>query len=177
MNICVFCSGQEVDGTYMKAAEELGSLIGSRGHTLIWGGSNGGLMKAVADAVQKSGGKIIGISVEFLREKARGDADEMIYASDLPSRKKLLRERSDTIVVLPGGTGTLDEISEVLELKKHDMYSKPVVILNTNNFYEGLKLQLERMKKEGFITGSLDKYAHFAETPHEVLKHLETHSP
>lgn len=163
----------DVEEKYTAPAVELAREIGRRGHTLIWGGSNGGLMKAVADAVQKSGGKIVGISVEFLRAKARGDADEMIYASDLPSRKQLLRERSDAIVVLPGGTGTLDEISEVFELKKHDMYSKPVAILNTNNFYEGLKIQLERMKKEGFITGSLDKYAYFAETPKEVLSYLE----
>ena len=121
MNICVFCSGQEVDEKYEKAAEELGRLIGSRGHTLVWGGSNGGLMRTIADSVQKAGGKIVGISVEFLRAKARKGADEMIFANDLPERKRLLRERSDAIIVLPGGTGTLDEISEILELKKHEL--------------------------------------------------------
>jgi len=176
MNICVFCSGQEVDEKYREAAEELGKQMGSRGHTLIWGGSNGGLMRTVADAVQSAGGKIVGISVEFLREKAREKADEMVYAPDLPERKRLLRERSDAIVVLPGGTGTLDEITEVLELKKHGFYEKPIVFLNTDNFYEGLLIQLEKMESEDFLARPLKELALFAKTPREVIKRLEQSS-
>src|SRR3989338_122051 len=176
MNICVFCSGQEVDEKYREAAEELGKQMGSRGHTLIWGGSNGGLMRTVADAVQSAGGKIVGISVEFVRAKAREKADEMVYATDLPERKRLLRERSDAIVVLPGGTGTLDEITEVLELKKHGFYKKPIVFLNTDNFYEGLLIQLEKMESEDFLARPLKELALFAKTPREVIKRLEQSS-
>jgi uncharacterized protein (TIGR00730 family) len=173
MNICVFCSGQAVDKKYVKATRELGQLIGSRAHTLIWGGSNGGLMGEIAGTVQRAGGTIIGISVEFLRKKARAKADEMIFAADLPERKRLLRERSDAIVVLPGGMGTLDEITEILELKKHTMYNKPIVFLNTDNFYEGLLMQLKRMEREGFLSRPLEEFAFFGSDPQEVITYLE----
>ncbi|MBI2612832.1 TIGR00730 family Rossman fold protein [Candidatus Kaiserbacteria bacterium] len=173
MNICVFCSGQEVDGKYTKDATELGRLIGSKGHTLVWGGSNGGLMRAVADAVQNAGGKIVGVSVEFLREKARENADEMVVTKDLAERKELLLSRSDAIVVLPGGTGTLDEIGEVLERKKHRMYEKPVVVLNAANFYDGLRMQLQKMSEEGFLNGTVREYVFFAETPADAIASIE----
>ena len=173
MNVCVFCSGQEVDQKYMSAAQELGRLLGRRGHTLIWGGSDGGLMRAIAGAVQEDGGRIIGISVELLREKARKNADEMIFAKDISERKGLLLSRSDCVVTLPGGTGTLDEVSNVLELKKHSLYEKPVVFLNTDNFYEGLLMQFKRMKDDGFMEHPLEEFAYFANTPKETVEYLE----
>ena len=173
MNICVFCSGQEVDDTYATAAEELGRLLGQRGHTLIWGGSDGGLMRIVAEAVQKNGGKIIGISVQFLQEKARKNADEMIIAKDIAERKHLLLSRSDAVVALPGGIGTLDEISSVLELKKHTLYEKPVVILNTDNFYEGLLIEFKRMKDDGFIDAPLESIVHVEKSPEDAILYLE----
>ncbi|MBR7678896.1 LOG family protein, partial [Streptomyces daliensis] len=87
------------------------------GHSLVWGGSDVGLMKVVADGVQGAGGRLVGISVEFLAAKAREGADEMIITADLAERKALLLQRADAIVVMVGGTGTLDEATEILELK------------------------------------------------------------
>ena len=173
MNICVFCSMYDVDAKYTAPAVELARAIGERGHTLVWGGSDNGLMNTIASAVQERGGKLIGVTMERIKEKARKNANEMIITKDLAERKRLMRERSDAFVLLAGGIGSLDEITEILELKKHGLHDKPVVILNTDNFYEGLKLQLERMKNEGFIERPLKELAYFVDTPREVIEYLE----
>jgi len=181
MNICVFCSAQDVPAKYQDAAREFATLIGKNGHTLVWGGSNVGTMKVIADAAQTAGGKIIGIDVEFLRHKARPNVDEMIFTADLGERKKLLLERSDAIVALPGGIGTLDETTEVLALRRHGKHCKPTVFLNTDGFYDGMKIQLERMENEGFlgninndVVPGLEGVVHFANTPPEVIDYLSS---
>jgi uncharacterized protein (TIGR00730 family) len=115
MNITVFCSMHDVGQFYTNAARELATLIARRGHTLVWGGSNYGTMRVIADAAQGAGGKIVGISVEPIKFRVRPNADEMIIAKDWPERRALLLSRGDAIAVLPGGLGTLDEITEVLE--------------------------------------------------------------
>ena len=96
-------------------------------------------MKVVADGVQESGGRLVGVSVDFLAAQARTDADEMVIARDLAERKALLLEKADAVVIMVGGTGTLDEATEILELKKHGKHDKPVVLLNTAGFYDGLQ--------------------------------------
>lgn len=163
LNICVFCSAAELDEVYTDAAREFAELIGKRGHTLVWGGSDCGLMKVVADGVQGAGGRLVGISVEFLHHKARDAADEMIITATLAERKALLLERADAVVVMVGGTGTLDEATDILELKKHGMHGKPVVVLNTAGFYEGLRRQMERMDAEGFLPVPLPGLVTFAD--------------
>lgn len=172
--IGVFCSANDLEDKYTKPAEEFARLLTEHDYHLVWGGSDKGLMKAIASAVQKGGGKLIGISVEFLQHVARKDADEMIIAKDLGERKAMLLVRSDAIVMLIGGTGTLDEITDVIELKKHGHHSKPIVILNTENFYEGLKAQLQKMKDDGFIpqVKSLDDLVYFADKPQEAIEYI-----
>ena len=118
----------------------------------MWGGSDTGLMKVVADGVRETGGRLVGISVELSRgDSARKDADEMVFAKDLAERKALLLDRADAVVVMAGGLGTLDEATEILEQRKHGLHNKPVVLLNTAGFYDGLTLQLRRMEEEGFL--------------------------
>src|SRR3954451_1244400 len=109
MNICVFLSAADLDERYTRPAREFAELVGKGGHTLVWGGSDTGLMKVVADAVRASGGRLVGISVSFLRQWARDDADQMAVAEDLAERKASLLAASDAVVVLAGGLGTLDE--------------------------------------------------------------------
>jgi uncharacterized protein (TIGR00730 family) len=175
MNICVFCSASDIDKKYTDAAKEFATFIAQKGHTLVWGGSDKGTMKVIADAAQASGGKIIGISVELLKESARRGADEMIITKDWPERKATLLERADAIVVLPGGLGTLDEITDVLEKKKHRMHDKPILFLNTDGFYEGFKMQLARMDSEGFLPRPLSDMAHFSDTPEAAMELIERH--
>ncbi|MET7848966.1 TIGR00730 family Rossman fold protein [Streptomyces avermitilis] len=173
MKICVFLSAADLDDRYTRPAREFAELLGKGGHTLVWGGSDVGLMKVVADGVQEAGGRLVGISVDFLAAKARAGADEMVIARDLAERKALLVERADAVVIMVGGTGTLDEATEILELKKHGHTDKPVVLLNTAGFYDGLKEQFRRMEKEGFLPRPLTDLVFFAEEPVGALAYLE----
>ncbi|MEE4540774.1 TIGR00730 family Rossman fold protein [Streptomyces sp. V4-01] len=173
MNIGVFLSAADLGEQYTAPAKEFGRLIGERGHTLVWGGSEAGLMKVLADAVQEAGGRLVGVSVDFLHDLARKDADEMVVARDLAHRKAELLRRSDAIVVMVGGTGTLDEATEILELKKHGLHTKPVVLLNSAGFYDGLEQQLHRMESEGFLPLPLAELVHVARDGEAALGYLE----
>ncbi|MFC9117346.1 TIGR00730 family Rossman fold protein [Streptomyces sp. NPDC057092] len=173
MNICVFLSAADLADRYTTPAREFARLIGKGGHTLVWGGSDVGLMKIVADGVEETGGRLLGVSVEFLSAKARQGVDEMVVAKDLAERKRLLLEKADAVVIMVGGTGTLDEATEILELKKHGHTDMPVVLLNTAGFYDGLKEQFHRMEAEGFLPRPLNELVFFAEEPVGALAYLE----
>ncbi|MFJ9348822.1 TIGR00730 family Rossman fold protein [Streptomyces sp. NPDC101237] len=177
MRICVFLSAADLDERYTRPARDFGELIGKGGHTLVWGGSDTGLMKVVADGVHEAGGRLLGVTVEFLANKARPGADEMVIAADLAERKRLLLEKSDAVVIMVGGTGTLDEATEILELKKHRRTDKPVVLLNTDGFYDGLEQQFRRMEAEGFLPRPLAELMHFTAEPADALAHLEANRP
>lgn len=179
MNVCVFCSANDLEEKYTAPAKELARLLAEAGHTLIWGGSNVGLMKVMADGVQDGGGKIVGISLEYYKENARKNADEMIIAKTLGERKALLLERSDIIVTLIGGLGTLDELTEIMELRKQRRHNKLCVVINTNGFYDGFKMQIERIFAEGFLSAkeqgdansmALANIVRFVDTPEEAME-------
>lgn len=173
MNICVFLSAADLDERYTGPAREFAELLGKAGHTLVWGGSDTGLMKVVADGVRESGGRLVGVSVALLRSLARADADEMVFAEDLAERKALLLARSDAVVIMAGGLGTLDEATDILELRKHRIHDKPVVLLNTAGFYDGLMIQLRRMDDEGFLPVPLDTLVYVADEGADALAYLE----
>jgi uncharacterized protein (TIGR00730 family) len=172
MNITVFCSARDLSEVYTKPAVEFARLLAGGGHTLVWGGSDGGLMKQIADAAQAAGAKIVGISVELLKDVVRKNADEIIITKTMGERKALLLERGDAIVVLVGGLGTLAEVMEVADFKKLGVHNKPIIFLNTNNFYEGLIKQLNKMHEEGFIQPEINSLLTFARTPQEVMSFL-----
>ncbi|MFB7515205.1 TIGR00730 family Rossman fold protein [Streptomyces sp. NPDC056144] len=173
MNICVFLSSVDLDERFSGPAEALGRLLGERGHTLVWGGCDAGLMRVVADGAAAAGGRMVGVSVEFLAHKTRWSADEIVMAGDLAERKTVMLERSDAVVVMAGGLGTLDEVAEVLELKKHGRHDKPVVFVNSDGFYDGFEAQLRRMDAEGFLPVPLERLAFFAGDVVEAVGHLE----
>lgn len=172
MNICVFLSAADLDERYTRPAREFAELIGRGGHTLVWGGSDTGLMKVVADGVQETGGQLVGISVSFLRSVARGNADEMVIAEDLAERKAMMLSRSDAVVVMVGGLGTLDEATDILEQRKHGLHDKPVVLLNTAGFYDGLVQQLRRMADDGFLPVPLEDLVYVADEGADALAYL-----
>lgn len=171
-SICIFCSANEVGKKYVVAAEKLARLITKNKYDLVFGGTNRGLMKVVADEVQNSGGKVIGVTVDFLKHGRRMNADKMIIAKDISTRKSLLFEKSSAVIMLVGGVGSLDELTELLELKKHNFHNHPIVVLNTDNFYAGLKKQLERMEKDGFLTKKLEEFLYFAKTPKQAIDYI-----
>ena len=170
--ICVFCAASEVEKKYIDATVELGELMAKNSFDLVWGGSNHGLMKVIADSVQENGGKVFGVTMEFIKAHRRMNTDEMIIAKDLPERKKLLLSKSSAIILLVGGIGSLDEVAEMLEFKKHKLHNKPIVVLNTDNFYEGLKSQFQRMEKDGFLPRKLDELIYFADSPKQALQYI-----
>ena len=175
--IAVFCSSQDVDEKYVAAAREIARVLAKNGYHLVWGGTDKGIMKVVADEVQKGGGKLHGVSYKLFHHLARKDADEMIIAKTLGERKAAFLEKSDAVVALIGGIGTLDEITEIVELKKTGHHNKPILILNTEGFYEGLKVQLQKMKDEGFLKSSLklpesEDLVHFSDTPEEAIEYI-----
>lgn len=175
MNICFFCSARDLEQRYREPALQLVRMVAQDGHTLVWGGSDRGLMGDIATAAQEVGGKIVGISMESLKHTARQNADEMTVAPDLYERKRLLLDRSDAIVTLVGGTGTLDELTEVFEMRRHGFHSKPIIVLNTDNFYEGLKLQYDRMQQDGLLGNlnqPLNQLVTFVDTPEEARQVL-----
>lgn len=175
MNVCVFCAASDVDPVYVEPARQVAQMIARNGHTLVWGGSDRGLMKVVADAAQAAGGRIVGISMESLKQTARENADVMTIAKDLAERKALMLEYSDAIVTLVGGSGTLDEMTELFELKRHGVHDKPMVILNTAGFYNGLREQWDHMQREGFLDRlrmPLDELIQFVDTPEEAMRYI-----
>lgn len=175
--IAVFCSAQKVDEKYNKAAREFAKLMIKNGYHLVWGGSDVGIMKVIADEVQSGGGKLHGVSYTTFHHLARKNADEMIISKTLGERKAAMLEKGDAIIALVGGIGTLDEITEIIELKKAKHHTKPIVILNTNNFYEGLKVQMQRMQDEGFLKSRISNVkfidlVKFADTPKEAIEYI-----
>jgi uncharacterized protein (TIGR00730 family) len=174
LNICVFLSSADLDERYTRPAQEFAELLGRAGHTLVWGASDTGLMKVVADGVRKGGGSLVGVSVDFLRDFARDDVDELVMAEDLAQRKAVMLARADAVLVMVGGLGTLDEATDILELRKHRLHDKPIVILNTNGFYDGLVLQLRRMEDDGFLPMPLAKLVFITDGGADALAYIET---
>ena len=172
MNICVFLSAYDESGRLAPYVEELGNLIAKGGHTLVWGGSNRGLMKILADSAEGAGGKIIGITAELFKDYAREKSHEMTIAKTVSERKALMLARSDAFIILSGGLGTLDELTEIMESKKIHLHEKPIIILNLDGFYDGLKMQLERIDQDGFSPRPIPELVRFVETPKEAMQCL-----
>ncbi|MBI2010220.1 MAG: TIGR00730 family Rossman fold protein [Candidatus Chisholmbacteria bacterium] len=172
MAVAVFCSAEDVDEVYVRAVKKLGQLFAQNKFTLIWGGTNKGMMKVIADSVQENGGKLIGITTEMFKANRRLNADQMIITLDHAERKKTFLAKADAFMLLVGGIGSMDEITEILEFKKHGIHHKPIVVLNTAGFYSGLKTQLTRMEKEHFLPRQLKDLITFAATPSQAIRLL-----
>jgi hypothetical protein len=174
VNVCVFCSSSsDLKEEYTRPAKRLAKLIAERRYTLVWGGSETGLMKTVADTAQASGARLVGVSMKLLEHLARKNVDEMIVERSLGERKTTMVSRSDAVVVLVGGIGTLDEFMHTLELKRHGAHMKPIVVLNTEGFYDNLRAQFRRMNDEGFLSMPVDRMVFFAKTPEQAIRYVD----
>lgn len=147
-SVCVFCSSSEsVDEVYKTTATDLGRRLGCLGLNLIYGGASIGLMGCIARGVHESGGKVTGVLPEFFKVKEieYGEADELIVTRDMRERKAVMDQKSDAFITLPGGIGTLEEAMEILSMKQLKLTLKPLVFVNTCNFYDGLIENLQEM--------------------------------
>lgn len=177
MNITIYCaSSSKLRPSYVEAAAELGRLIAQRGHTLINGAGTMGLMGASTDACIAEGGKTIGIIPQFMVDEGwehRG-MSELIVTRDMHERKARLTEMADAIVVLPGGLGTLDELFDAVTLKQLGVFLKPIVILNTDGFYDRLLEHIQYAMDEQMLRIEHADAWRVARTPEEALNLCES---
>jgi len=176
LSLTVYCaSSKQVPQLYVDVAAELGKLIALRGHTLVYGGGNIGLMAALARAALAHGGKVKGVILTDFIDRGYGNSGhEMHSVTDMRARKRGLDEFGDAYIALPGGFGTLEEILEIISFKQLGLHHKPIVFVNTNDYFEGLLRQFDRGFAEAFIHERFrDLYA-VAATPREALEIIET---
>jgi uncharacterized protein (TIGR00730 family) len=161
--LCVYCSSSDrLDAKYIQAAEQLGREVAARGWGLVYGGGKTGLMGAVARAVKESGGHVVGVIPEFMKERelAFDEADELISVVTMRERKMLMETRADAFAALPGGWGTMEEMMEILTLAHLEVLRKPFVIFNQDGFYDPLLEFFERIIAEKFMRDTIrGKYA------------------
>ena len=176
--IAVFCSAApQIAEKYQDIARDLANLIVENNYNLVWGGSETGLMKIIADIVDDGGKKLFGVSYTAFQDVLRAEADEMIVAESLAERKSRMLEKADAIVTIVGGAGTLDEITEIIELKQAKRHDKPIVIINTDGFFDGLIAQYKTMEQEGFLhayneSAHIDDIVHFSSNPIEAIEYI-----
>ena len=175
MNIAVYLgSNFGNDPAYKEAAEEIGSWIAKNGHTLIYGGSKVGLMGVLADAALREGGEVIGVEPQFFLDAGlvHEGITKTIPTETMAERKVIMMELSDAFIALPGGSGTLDEISEVIVLAALGKIKKPCILYNKAGFYEPLMALYCKMRDAGFMTDESVKLIRMISTPEELEKIL-----
>ena len=141
-SVCVYCgSSSRVSDTYKDAAHQLGTLLGENGHQLVYGGGRVGLMGIVADATLAAGGSVVGIIPEHIQvlEVEHTGLTELLVVDSMHTRKRMMVDRSDAFVVLPGGLGTLDETFEILTWKQLRLHDKPIVVANIDGYWDALE--------------------------------------
>ncbi|RMI20263.1 MAG: TIGR00730 family Rossman fold protein [Calditrichaeota bacterium] len=178
--ICVFAaSSNRMDPAYFTTAHQLGVEIARRGYELIFGGGEIGLMGAVAAAVKKHGGRVVGVIPEALRLPgiAYEEADELIVTPTMHQRKAIMIERADAFLVLPGSFGTLEEALEVLTLKQLGYHNKPVVFLNLRQFYQPLIHLFEHLYREQAAREDHRKLYFFASEIEDAFTYLDGYRP
>jgi uncharacterized protein (TIGR00730 family) len=173
--ICVYCgSGPGTNPHFIKSAVDLGRIMAENGIGLVYGGGSIGLMGAVAKSVLEHGGRVTGIIPEFLtrRENALMGAQELIVTHDMHERKRLMFERSDAFVALPGGIGTLEELVEQLTWQQLGRHSKPILLANVDGFWEPLLTLLTHMRTTAFIRPTLPLDVLTADRTEDILPRL-----
>lgn len=180
MNICVYgASSALIDESYIKAGEELGRMMASRGHGLVFGAGADGLMGAAARGVHSLGGEIIGIVPSFFNVDGVlfDHCTELVRTETMRERKQIMEDRADAFIVSPGGIGTFEEFFEILTLRQLGRHTKPIVILNTNGYYDSMDEMLEKAVISGFMTAECKKLYKTAATPEDALDYIENYVP
>lgn len=171
-SMAVFC-GSKTGGNilFVTHATQLGYLLAEKNITLIYGGGNKGLMASVANAVLEKRGRVIGIIPQVLTEweHQHEGITELIIVETMHERKRMLYEKCDAAIVLPGGYGTLDELFEMLTWNQLSIHDKHIYILNTDGFYDGLLIHINKMLAEGFLYNKLDKTFTVVNTPEDIF--------
>jgi uncharacterized protein (TIGR00730 family) len=176
MTVCVFASSSSrINSEFGAVAVELGSMLAKSGIDVVFGGGGIGLMGKFADSVLQNGGRITGVIPSFMKKEGWGHKGltEMIVTSDMGERKKKMFQLSNGVIALPGGIGTLEELTEAITLKQLSLFDGPIIILNTLGFYESLIKFLDNMVSENFLRSEHKSIWEVVTTPGEALSALE----
>ena len=177
MNITVYLGANEGnDPNLRRAVTQLGEWIGQSGNTLIYGGSKSGLMGAAADSVLNAGGKVIGVEPQFFIESEfqHDGLTELIVTKDMSERKNKMIELGDAFIAFPGGTGTLEEITEIMSKVSLKQLDAPCILYNLDGYYDSLKELLELMIEKGLSSVRRQKGIFFANNLEEIRQLLES---
>ncbi|MDO4618215.1 MAG: TIGR00730 family Rossman fold protein [Clostridia bacterium] len=180
MKICVFGAASDyIADVYKKDGEHLGELLAEKGHSLVFGGGAGGLMGAVARGADRRGATIIGIAPGFFNVDGvlYENCTEFITTESMRERKFQMEEMSDAFIVAPGGIGTFEELFEVLTLKQLGRHEKPIVILNTNGYYDSMLQTLKFTMESKFLTEKCLELYKVVDTAEEAFEYIENYVP
>ncbi len=173
MNITVYLGANEgKDPTLKTAVRELGTWIGESGNRLIYGGSKSGLMGELAESVLQAGGEVIGVEPQFFidMEYQYDEITELIVTKDMTERKTKMIELGEVFIAFPGGTGTLEEIAEVMSKVSLKHLTAPCILYNLNDYYDGLKTLLQHMTEMGLSSPERQEGIWFAENLSEICE-------
>ena len=176
MNITVYLGANEgKDATLKMAVRELGTWIGESGNRLIYGGSKSGLMGELAESVLQAGGEVIGVEPQFFidMEYQYDEITELIVTKDMTERKTKMIELGDVFIAFPGGTGTLEEIAEVMSKVSLKHLTAPCILYNLNDYYDGLQTLLRHMTEMGLSSPERQEGIYFARDLSEIRKIIE----
>ncbi len=173
--ICVYCGSSEgVREAYAEAARDLGRLMAQASIRMVYGGGRVGLMGVIADSVLEWGGEVVGVIPQWLvdREVAHGGLTKLHVVETMHQRKHMMAEMADAFIALPGGYGTLDELCEVLGWAQLGLHSKPIVLLDVEEYWKPFFTMLDRAVKEGFLKPSNRRRARRADGAGDALSLL-----
>ena len=182
MKICVYGAASSlIDDNFIQAGEELGRKMAERGHSLVFGGGNNGMMGAPARGVHEKGGHILGIAPKFFEENnpeiSFDNCTEFIHTETMRERKRLLDEMSDAFIVAPGGIGTFDEFFEILTLKQLGRHNKAIVIFNIDGYFDNMLKMMEVSIAKKFITTDCVELYKVVNTVDAALDYIESYDP
>lgn len=172
-SICVYCaSSTQIDEAYFRDATRLGELMAEKDITLVNGAGNMGLMGASADGCLSRGGKTLGVIPEFMIKEGwnHKGMTELVVTADMHERQATMAERSDAAIVLPGGCGTFAELFELITWKQLGLYLKPIILLNTNGYYDAMQEVLRQAVEQNFMRDVHANLWLMAETPEEAVR-------
>lgn len=176
MKITVYLGANEGNDPRLKqAVQELGGWIGRSGNALVYGGSRSGLMGLLADSVLRAGGEVTGVEPQFFVESEfqHDGLTELIITQDMTERKSKMIELGDAFIALPGGTGTLEEITEVMSKVSLKHLDAPCILYNLDGFYDDLKSLLHRMIEKGLSTPARQEGIYFADGLEDIVEILK----
>ena len=176
MNITVYLGANEGNDPALKAAvRELGAWIGGSGHALVYGGSKSGLMGELAESVLEAGGEVTGVEPQFFIDAGflYEDITRLIVTKDMSERKAKMIELGDAFIAFPGGTGTLEEIAEVMSKVSLRHLDAPCILYNLNGYYNDLRALLDHMIEMGLSTEERQRGIYFAENLDQIKEILE----